>query len=83
VFNKIDLFREKVRKSDIREAFPEYGGGRDYANAIEFITKKFTSQLEDKTADIIYTTATDKESIISGWEKMKELVINHINTSSQ
>jgi GTPase SAR1 family protein len=85
VFNKIDLFREKVRKSDIREAFPEYGGGRDYANAIEFITKKFTSQLEEKTADIIYTTATDKESIISGWEKMKELVINHINknTSSQ
>jgi GTPase SAR1 family protein len=60
VFNKIDLFREKIKTKDLRDTFPEYGGGNDYGNALEFITKKYVDKLRGRDCDVVYTCATGK-----------------------
>ncbi|KIX95466.1 uncharacterized protein Z520_08983 [Fonsecaea multimorphosa CBS 102226] len=42
VFNKTDLFRDKLRRSPLEVYFPDYQGGSDYAAACRYISDKFT-----------------------------------------
>jgi len=40
--NKIDLFREKIKKNDPKDyCFPDYDGGLDYEKALEYIELQF------------------------------------------
>ncbi|KAJ5069287.1 g protein alpha i subunit [Anaeramoeba ignava] len=41
LFNKCDLFEEKIQKVDLNVCFPEYNGGLNYENGINFLKKKF------------------------------------------
>ena len=43
-FNKRDLFEEKIKKKNIRSAFPDYEGDNSFEDTKEFIITKFTSQ---------------------------------------
>ncbi|KAJ3449993.1 guanine nucleotide-binding protein alpha-4 subunit-related [Anaeramoeba flamelloides] len=39
--NKQDLFKDLIEEIDLHEYFQEYNGGKDYDNAVEFITSKY------------------------------------------
>jgi GTPase SAR1 family protein len=41
VFNKIDLFKEKMKKYPLKDYFEEYEGGEDFEKGIEFIEQQF------------------------------------------
>ncbi|KAJ3446652.1 guanine nucleotide-binding protein alpha-4 subunit-related [Anaeramoeba flamelloides] len=40
--NKKDLFQEKIKKLDLNVCFPEYTGGKNYEQALEYIQNQFT-----------------------------------------
>lgn len=48
LFNKDDLFRNKIQIKDLKCAFSDYDGGCNYEKAIEFIQDKFKSISKDK-----------------------------------
>jgi len=62
-FNKSDLFREKIKRVDLKIAFPEYTGGCNFDNAYNFIQKKFLEIDAKKHIYTHLTCATDTESI--------------------
>jgi GTPase SAR1 family protein len=61
VFNKYDLFVEKIQRFDLNVCFPEYTGGCDHNSAFRFIINKFKSAAERKI-EIQVTVAIDTES---------------------
>lgn len=65
IFNKVDLFKEKIKKVDLKVLFDEYDGGKDYEKATAFIEKQFRSKCEDnsKTIAVYKTCATQSEDI--------------------
>jgi len=78
--NKRDLFEEKIKKVDLRVAFPEYNGGLNYDNAINFIKDKFLSQ-NDNPKKHIYThvtCATDTENINVVFNACKDIILQQI-----
>jgi len=75
LFNKEDLFKEKIEKVDLKLCFPEYGGGLNYNKAMHFLQNKFTSrnQNSNKSVHIYPIVATDKEAISSLFIAVKEI----------
>ncbi|KAJ3424311.1 guanine nucleotide-binding protein g(o) subunit alpha [Anaeramoeba flamelloides] len=73
--NKIDLFREKIKKYDLSETFPDYKGGNDVDEAKKFLKKKFLSEGQNGKRNIFVheTCATDTKNI--------EMVFDAVNTS--
>jgi GTPase SAR1 family protein len=45
-FNKLDLFLKKIRQADL-VIFPEYKGGKDSENALNFILSTYTNVLKE------------------------------------
>ena len=43
--NKDDQFRQKIRRKDLRCAFPEYTGGCDYMAARDFILQQLSRKI--------------------------------------
>ena len=41
IFTKIDLFREKIIHDPMEHYFPEYNGGSDFSNALEYWIQRF------------------------------------------
>merc|ERR1712154_565984 len=39
--NKCDLFREKLAKKQLRDCFEDYEGDNSYADAVEFVKRRF------------------------------------------
>jgi len=52
IFNKIDLFREKIKNVDLTVAFDDYDGGKDADKAYKFIVKKYKAKCKDKSKPI-------------------------------
>jgi len=42
--NKKDLFEQMIMETDMKKTFPEYKGGRDYKNAVEYVVTQFRRQ---------------------------------------
>jgi hypothetical protein len=63
--NKVDLFKEKIRDVDLSVCFPQYKGGCNYDNALDYIKTKFKLIRKDKAKEIyVYeTTATDSSNM--------------------
>jgi guanine nucleotide-binding protein subunit alpha len=40
--NKIDLFRQKIKKVPMERFFPDYGGGTDLNKAVKYILWRFS-----------------------------------------
>lgn len=74
--NKIDLFKEKILKSDLKKTFPEYEGGHDAEKAIEFIKQKFISTNKNAPDRIhcFITCATDKDMVKKSFEDILKLI---------
>eukprot|EP01027_Heterolobosea_sp_BB2_P018960 GEZU01026644.1.p1 GENE.GEZU01026644.1~~GEZU01026644.1.p1 ORF type:complete len:136 (+),score=25.90 GEZU01026644.1:302-709(+) len=42
IFTKDDIFRNKIKETDLSCCFPDYTGGCDYQAAFSYIVKRFT-----------------------------------------
>lgn len=63
--NKIDRFKEKLPTSPMKNYFPDYEGGDDYAAACDYILNRFVSLNQHETKQIYthFTCATDTTQI--------------------
>ena len=63
--NKIDRFKEKLPGSPMKNYFPDYEGGADYAAACDYILNRFVSLNQHETKQIYthFTCATDTTQI--------------------
>ncbi|MDP2434234.1 MAG: guanine nucleotide-binding protein subunit alpha [archaeon] len=52
MLNKRDLLAQKIKLRDLRIAFPEYSGGSDYQQALDYITTRFLSLNKTSTRKI-------------------------------
>lgn len=77
--NKRDLFREKIKTADLTVAFPEYEGGCNYDNAVEFMQSKYESGVKDKNKSVFthQTCATDTDNVKFVFESVKEIIIQN------
>jgi len=64
-FNKSDLFKEKIQRTDLKVCFPDYTGGMNMDNAYKFIETKFLAANTNGRRQIYthLTCATDTSSI--------------------
>ncbi|GMT10833.1 hypothetical protein PFISCL1PPCAC_2130, partial [Pristionchus fissidentatus] len=64
--NKKDLFMEKIQRVNITTAFPDYEGGQNYEEAVNFIKQKFAELNMNPDKKTIYmheTCATDTNQV--------------------
>ncbi|KAJ3452166.1 guanine nucleotide-binding protein g(o) subunit alpha [Anaeramoeba flamelloides] len=60
IFNKMDLFEEKIQKVDPRTCFRDYRGGLNAEKAKKFVSEKFKNlgQNKKRKVKMFFTTAT-------------------------
>ena len=76
--NKKDLFEEKIKKSPLTIAFPEYDGDHSFDDAAEFIKIKFEDLNRNKGTKEIYahyTCATDTGNIQFVFDAATDVII--------
>eukprot|EP01080_Neovahlkampfia_damariscottae_P009819 gene9819-2142_t len=78
-FNKVDLFKEKIEKTDLKVCFQEYDGGCNFENALKFIEKEFLDRNQDdgKNIHTFFTCATDTSIIANAFDNVKEVVLRN------
>lgn len=76
-FNKMDLFKKKISKVDIKCLFPDYQGGLDSEKALEYIKGAFLFKNKNprKNLFVHYTCATDTENVRVVFEASREVII--------
>ncbi|KAJ3445597.1 guanine nucleotide-binding protein g(o) subunit alpha [Anaeramoeba flamelloides] len=76
LFNKMDLFEEKISKYDLNGCFPDYKSGLDCDDALLFITKKFKKPSKNSKRKIYLhkSCATNTQNIKSIFYSVKEIV---------
>jgi len=77
IFNKDDLFKNKIKKIDLKVFDPKYEGGCDYDKAIAHITKEFLDKRQDLDKKIItyVTCATDTTAVTKAFEHLVSLIV--------
>jgi len=76
--NKVDLFREKLKKSSVRAHFPDYNGPEgDEAAATQFFAEKFKTINRNANREIYihYTTATDTNLLKATMQSVQDILI--------
>eukprot|EP01104_Vermistella_antarctica_P017943 TRINITY_DN64_c0_g2_i1.p1 TRINITY_DN64_c0_g2~~TRINITY_DN64_c0_g2_i1.p1 ORF type:complete len:353 (+),score=104.48 TRINITY_DN64_c0_g2_i1:141-1199(+) len=77
--NKKDLFKSKIKVTDLSICFPDYQGGKDYDKATEYITNKFTSlnrnAQKEKQVYPHLTCATDTNNIRYIFSATKDIIL--------
>eukprot|EP01080_Neovahlkampfia_damariscottae_P006387 gene6387-10394_t len=78
-FNKLDLFKEKIKNVDLKVCFPDYTGGCDYDSASKFIEKEFRDRNQDDGKEIYahFTCATDTNNIKNVFDNIKEIILKN------
>jgi guanine nucleotide-binding protein G(i) subunit alpha len=76
LLNKVDLFKEKIKKSDLKGTFSDFGGGQDSEAAIEYIKGKFlaTNKFAPDRIHPFLTCATDKDIVQASFDNILKLV---------
>jgi len=73
--NKKDLFEQMIKEVDMNVTFPEYKGGRDLKNALEFIQAQFRKQLPPKKDVCIQVvSACWKRDIRVAFDEVKKVL---------
>lgn len=77
VFNKIDIFKTKIAKTDLSCCFEDYDGGKNYDNASKFIEKKFLelNKFDPKRIHTFFTCATSTESVKNVFDQIQKLLV--------
>lgn len=80
--NKTDIFREKIKHTDLKVCFPDYDGGNDYDNASTFIKNKFLDLNKyDKSRIYVHMTeATNSDQLQAVFDQVKEIIVNKNKT---
>ncbi|KAF2153915.1 G-protein alpha subunit [Myriangium duriaei CBS 260.36] len=75
--NKIDRFKEKLPVSPMKNYFPDYEGGGDYAAACDYILNRFVSLNQHETKQIYthFTCATDTMQIRFVMAAVNDIII--------
>ncbi|KAI8636996.1 guanine nucleotide binding protein, alpha subunit [Parasitella parasitica] len=77
--NKIDLFKEKMQKSEIKGYFPDYKGpSTDYDKASDFFKQRFTKLNVNASKQIYvhYTVATDTQLLNHIMESVSDSILH-------
>jgi GTPase SAR1 family protein len=75
--NKMDLFKDKIQRSDIRVCFPNYDGGTDYDKGVTYIREKFKSKATpERNLYFHVTCATDTENIRFVFSCVQDLLLS-------
>lgn len=76
-FNKTDLFERKLKDQDLAQWFPEYKGGKDLAEAKQFIENMFLSlnRVKGKPLYSEFTCATDTNNIKFVFNVTKDIIL--------
>lgn len=83
--NKKDLFEEKIKKVDLGVCFPDYEGGSDFDEAVNFVQEKFvsifretkdTQAVDSMTSDIypFQTMATNTQNVRTVFNMCKHII---------
>lgn len=75
--NKSDLFKEKIKRVNITEAFPDYDGPQAFKEASEYIQNQFLA-VNDNPEKGVYphiTCATNTENIRTVFVSVKSIVL--------
>jgi len=74
--NKVDLFKEKITRSELSKTFPDYSGGADFDKAIEFIKGRFfaTNRYAPDRIHCYITCATDENMVKQSFDEILKLV---------
>jgi len=75
--NKYDLFREKMKRTDLKVAFPDYDGGLDHKRGRDFMKAKYESlnHIASKKIYIHVTTATDTDNVRQVFNDVFDIVL--------
>lgn len=75
--NKKDLFAEKIKKTSIKIAFPEYKGAQSYEEATQYIEEKFDglNANPEKTIYMHQTCATDTDQVQMILDSVIDMII--------
>jgi len=77
--NKDDLFRKKIQKIDMQKCFPDYEGGKDYDNGIEYLKTAFKSlNHTDKDIYMHETVATETNRVSIIFDAVTSIILNKI-----
>jgi len=88
LLNKKDLFEEKLKKVDLSFCFPDYAGGSNYMEAVDFVQNKFLSifreakdtQVVDSMSSDIYpfqTMATNTSNVKTVFNMCKHIIFKN------
>ncbi|KAJ3443022.1 guanine nucleotide-binding protein g(o) subunit alpha [Anaeramoeba flamelloides] len=77
LFNKIDIFKEKIEKIDLKGCFSDYDGGLDYEKAKTFITNKFIEEGKNSHRKIFpfFTIATKTSSVKEVFDEIQSKIL--------
>eukprot|EP01126_Amoeba_proteus_P023597 TRINITY_DN2369_c0_g5_i4.p1 TRINITY_DN2369_c0_g5~~TRINITY_DN2369_c0_g5_i4.p1 ORF type:complete len:342 (+),score=47.67 TRINITY_DN2369_c0_g5_i4:264-1289(+) len=73
--NKRDLFSEKIKKSNITSAFPDYTGPQTYEDASAYIRDQFMCLTENAVYPH-FTCATDTNNISQVFSSVREMFVS-------
>ena len=78
--NKSDLFKEKIEKLDMKMCFPDYEGGCNFENGVNYLENKIVSlnQNSDRPIYTYITCATDTENIKKIFAAVKSIILQSI-----
>lgn len=77
--NKCDLFKEKIKRVDLKVCFADYDGGLDYDNGVNFVRDKFLNLNRDSSSKKIYThitCATDTDNVRFVFNSVKDIFLH-------
>ncbi|KYQ93064.1 G-protein subunit alpha 8 [Tieghemostelium lacteum] len=77
VLNKKDLFESMIQKTDLSKCFPDYKGGPDVKQALDFIQQKYQSKIQDSQKQLYtyHIAARYKKDIKWTWEEVKNILL--------
>jgi len=79
--NKKDLFEQMIKETDMSVCFPEYKGGKDVNNALEFIKIQFKKQLPPKKDVVIQVvSACWSRQIRVAFDEVKKVLYDQNRT---
>ncbi|KAI8886602.1 guanine nucleotide binding protein, alpha subunit [Backusella circina FSU 941] len=76
--NKTDIFKKKLKKSPLKDYFPDYKGGDNYETACRFLMEQFqqiTIKHADKRIYTHFTCATDTKQIRFVMSAVNDIII--------
>ena len=79
LFNKLDLFKAKLERTDLSEKYPDYHGGKDVDAACKYFESKFLLKNvhEDKRITTYFMSAIDTDSMKTIFEEIMKNVIEN------